>query len=158
MATQRKISVNNTHPRLRIKVAEVRALYRFLDKVMLPDAVPEGELSIAFVDKEEIVRLHVQFLSDPAVTDVITFQGDPDEELGGEICVCADFAAEQAPKFSQSLDEELTLYLVHGWLHLAGYDDIADEDRPHMRDGEKRAMAAIKAANLLPHYELKTAE
>ena len=155
---QRSVSVNNAHERLTCKAAEIRALYRLLDAAMKPDAVPTGELSIALVDGAEIVRMHKQFLDDPAVTDVITFPGDPDEDLAGEICVCADFAAAQAPRFGQSLDEELTLYLIHGWLHLAGYDDIADEDRPKMRAGEARAMAAVKAARKVPHFELSPNE
>lgn len=151
---QRSVTINNAHPRLTIKVPEVRALYRFLDKAMLPDAIPAGELSIAFVDNAEIVRIHTEFLADPAPTDVITFPGDEEEDLAGEICVSADYAAEQAPKFGTSYNEELTLYLVHGWLHLAGYDDIDEEDRKEMRLAEKRAMEAVKNAGRLPSYEL----
>jgi probable rRNA maturation factor len=150
---QRSVTINNAHPRLKIKVPEVRTLYRFLDKAMLPDAVPAGELSIAFVDNDEIVRIHTEFLSDPAPTDVITFPGDESEDFAGEICVSADYAAEQAPKFGTSYDEELTLYLIHGWLHLAGYDDIDEGDRKQMRLAEKRAMDAVKNARLLPHYQ-----
>jgi probable rRNA maturation factor len=157
MPAERKVSVNNLHPRLKCKAAEVRALYRFIDKAMAPEAMPEGELSVAIVDREEIIRLHEQFLADPTVTDVITFPGDPDEGLAGEIVVCADFAEEQAPKFGQSFAEELTLYLVHGWLHLSDYDDIAEADRPRMRSGEAKAMAAIRAAGLVPAFEWKQA-
>ena len=158
MPNSRRVSINNAHPRLRIKAPEVRALYRFLDGALLPDAIPEGELSIAFVDEAEIVRMHQQFLNDPTATDVITFPGDPDEDLAGEICVCADYAAAQAPRFGQTFDAELTLYLVHGWLHLAGYDDIADADRVHMREGEARAMSAIVAAGRMPHFSLAPAQ
>jgi probable rRNA maturation factor len=154
MQKQRSVTINNTHPRLKIKAAEVRAMYRFLDKAMLPDAIPSGELSIAFVDNDEIIRIHKEFLSDACATDVITFPGDPDEDLAGEVCVSADFAAEQSPRFNTSYDEELSLYLIHGWLHLADYDDIEDGDRAEMRLAEKRAMDAVKAAGKLPHYEL----
>jgi probable rRNA maturation factor len=158
MGKSRRISVNNAHPRLRLHASEVRALYRFVDGAMAPDAVPVGELSIAFVDKAQIVRLHQQFLGDPSVTDVITFPGDAQEDLAGEICVCADYAQAQAPRFGQSIDEELTLYLIHGWLHLAGYNDIADDDRVKMREGEARAMAAVKSAGRLPHFDLAPAQ
>lgn len=154
MQKQRSVTINNAHPRLKIKVAEVRAMYRHLDNALTPDAIPAGELSIAFVDNEEIIRIHKEFLSDACATDVITFPGDPEEDLAGEICVSADFAAEQAPRFNTNYDEELSLYLIHGWLHLAGYDDIADDDRAMMRLAEKRAMDAVKSAGKLPHYEL----
>lgn len=154
MQKQRSVTINNTHPRLKIKAAEVRSMYHFLDKAMLPDAIPAGELSIAFVDNDEIIRIHKEFLSDPCATDVITFPGDPDEDLAGEVCVCADYAEEQAPRFNTTFDEELSLYLIHGWLHLADYDDIEDDDRTQMRLAEKRAMTAVKSAGKLPHYEM----
>jgi probable rRNA maturation factor len=154
MQKQRSVTVNNTYPRLKINAAQVKAMYRLLDKALAPDAIPAGELSIAFVDNDEIVRIHKEFLSDANVTDVITFPGDPEEDLAGEIVVSADFAAQQSPKFGTSYDEELSLYLMHGWLHLAGYDDIEDDDRKEMRLAEKRAMDAVKSAGKLPHYEL----
>ena len=155
MKKERKISVNNAHPRLQCKASEIRSMLRLLDANMKPDAIPDGELSIAIVDEAEIVRMHKQFLNDPAVTDVITFPGDPDDDLAGEICVCADFAAVQAPKFSQSFEQELALYLAHGWLHLAGYDDIEENDRAKMRLAEKRAMDEMIRNDQIPHFALR---
>lgn len=154
MAAARKVSVNCLRKGLKLKVAEVRELYRFLDAHMAPDAVPPGELSIALVDSAEIVRMHEAFLSDPTETDVITFPGDPDEDFAGEVCVCADYAAKQAPRFGQDFSSELALYLVHGWLHLAGYDDIAEDDRLRMRAGEKKAMELLRTAGKVPHFSL----
>jgi len=156
MPKQRSVSINNAHPGLKFKQAEVKALYRFLDQgLSCDDAIPDGELSIAFVDADGISQLHEQFLSDPTVTDVITFPGDQEEDLAGEICVCVDFAIEQAPRFEQSFAEELTLYLVHGWLHLAGYDDVQEADRAEMRKAEVRTMDAVKKAEKLPDFILK---
>ncbi|MFA5256603.1 MAG: rRNA maturation RNase YbeY [Opitutales bacterium] len=155
MPSPRRVSVNNAHPALKFRQADVKALFRFLDEGLTGDAVPAGELSVAFVDAGEIIRLHESFLDDPTITDVITFPGDKDENLAGEICVCADYAAQQAPKFGQSLSEELTLYLVHGWLHLAAYDDKAEPDRASMREAEARTMAAVRKADKLPGFALK---
>ncbi len=156
MPAARKVSVHNAHPALRFRQADVKALYRHLD-VIAPEelSIPGGELSIAFVDAESICRMHEEFLNDPTITDVITFPGDPDEKLAGEICVCADYAMQQAPNYGHSLSEELTLYLVHGWLHLAGRDDLTDEARPLMRQSEAVAMAAIKSAGLIPDFKLR---
>jgi probable rRNA maturation factor len=156
MKKERKVSVNNTYPKLACKASEIRAMYRFLDEAMRPDAIPEGELSIALVGEAEIIRMHKQFLGDPSVTDVITFPGDPGEKLAGEICVCADFAAAQAPKFSQSFEKEMTLYLAHGWLHLAGYDDIDENNRVKMRLAETRAMDEMEKNGKIPHFSQRT--
>ena len=98
-----------------------------------------GEISVAFVSEKTICALHDQFLNNPDPTDVITFPADPmDKELTGEICISVD----EALKYTQinSLEDELTLYLVHGWLHLADYDDIDEEDRKQMRLMEQKVL------------------
>lgn len=87
------------------------------------------EIEITFVSDEEIARVHGEFMEDPTPTDVITFHH-------GEILISADTAARQAPEHGQSLDEELALYIVHGLLHLAGWDDH--------EPGEARKMAEMQ--------------
>ncbi len=98
-----------------------------------------NEISVAFVSEKTICALHDQFLSNPDPTDVITFPADStDEERTGEICISVD----EALKYTHinALEDELTLYLVHGWLHLANYDDIDEEDRKQMRLMEQKAL------------------
>ena len=73
-------------------------------------------LSVAFVTDDEIARLNERFLGHSGPTDVLTFQH-------GEIVISTDRAVGQARRFRTLLHEELALYLVHGLLHLAGYDD-----------------------------------
>lgn len=97
------------------------------------------EISVAFVSEETICALHDQFLNNSDPTDVITFPADSnDKEKTGEICISVD----EALKYTNvnSLEDELTLYLVHGWLHLANYDDIEDKDRKTMRLMEQEVL------------------
>lgn len=135
----------------------LRRLFAALDR-LAPWRCPPGELSIAFVDDAEICRLHDEFLDDPTVTDVITFPGDPVVTPGdpmpfaGEICVCVDQAVREAPKHGFTTDDELTLYLVHGWLHLAGHDDLSDAPRAAMREAERVCLALLREAKLMPGY------
>ena len=97
------------------------------------------EISVAFVTEKTICALHDQFLNNPDPTDVITFPADlSDEESIGEICISVDEALKYIDR--NTLEDELTLYLVHGWLHLAGYDDIKDEDRKEMRFMEEKTL------------------
>lgn len=96
-------------------------------------------LSVAFLPEKTICELHQRFLGDPEPTDVITFPADESEvERTGEICISVDEALTYVP--SQSLEEEVTLYLVHGWLHLAGYCDQKEEERRTMRQMEQKAL------------------
>lgn len=99
------------------------------------------EISIAFLDEASICALHAEFLNNADPTDVITFPAEEgEEERVGEICISVD----EALKYSQyALEDELTLYLVHGWLHLAGYDDIDPKDRVVMREMEQKVLAFL---------------
>ena len=93
-------------------------------------------------------------MGDPTATDVITFEGDPAAGLAGEICVSADTARSYARAQRKDFSAELTLYLVHGWLHLAGYDDRQPAQKRRMRAAEKRAMTLLREAKAVPAFWL----
>jgi probable rRNA maturation factor len=93
-------------------------------------------------------------MADPTATDVITFEGDATAGLAGEICVSADTAAAYAREHGHDFATELTLYVVHGWLHLAGYDDLAPAKKRRMRAAEARALKLLVAADALPAFRL----
>lgn len=129
--------------------------------------VPPGELSLVFLTDPALAKIHADFMDDPTATDVITFEGDPAAGLAGEICVSADTAwnyvgarlarvrgRAQGTPLQQSFATELTLYLVHGWLHLAGYDDLRPARKRRMRAAEARAMKLLAAAGAIPPFRL----
>jgi len=152
----RDISIRNAHPRLKLDRRAVTRLIATLDahRVRFDGGCPDGELSLAFLTDAEQADLHGRFLDDPTPTDVITFEGQPDFGQAGEICVSADTAAAYAEKHGHDFAEELALYLVHGWLHLAGYDDLQPALKRRMRAAEKRAMALLREAGALPAFRL----
>lgn len=150
----KRIQANNLCPNLFYEEDEIEQLIQTLDKAGAFDA-PAGELSLAFVDKDEISRLHQEFMQDPSPTDVITFPGDPDFDLAGEICVCPHVASEYALKEGLNFSDELALYVIHGYLHLCGFDDIQDDDRAAMRLAEQQALKIARAHDALPTFELK---
>jgi probable rRNA maturation factor len=133
-------------------------------------AVPPGELSIAFLTDPALAKIHADFMDDPTATDVITFEGDTAAGLAGEICVSADTAARYvgllesraparprlggSPTLQQSFATELALYVVHGWLHLAGYDDLQPAKKRRMRAAEARAMELLRARDAIPAFRL----
>lgn len=149
-----RVQVNNLYPKLGYIDAEIESLIRTLDRAGAFDA-PAGELSIAFVDKTYMAQLHDQFMGDPTPTDVITFPPDPDIEQAGEIIVCPALAKEYAHKNGLVFSEELSLYLIHGYLHLCGFDDIEDSDRILMRRAEQQALEIVRSAKAMPDFHLK---
>lgn len=116
---------------------------------------PPGELSLALLTDPALAKLHADFLDDPTTTDVITFEGDVAFGVAGEICVSVDTALAYAKKHARAFREELTLYLVHGWLHLAGYDDLVPAKKRLMRAAEKRAMRLLSEADAIPNFSIR---
>lgn len=101
------------------------------------------EVSVYFVTKEEIAELHADYFDDPTPTDCISFPLDEEGEeyrMLGDLFICPEVAQEYIAIEGGELYVEISLYLVHGLLHLLGYDDIEDEDREEMRAAERRHM------------------
>lgn len=164
MPSARVLAVANRHSRLRFDRRALAAAVATLDarfavspgsaKSGAPGVCPPGELSIVFLTDAALAQLHAAFLADPAPTDVITFAGDPAHGTAGEICVSADAARRQvgARCSAAAFSAELTLYVVHGWLHLAGYDDLQPAKKRVMRRAEARAVKLLRAAGVCPRF------
>ena len=101
--------------------------------------IDNQEVVIYFVGIRKITQLHADHFQDPTPTDCITFPLN--EDILGEIFVCPKAALDYNPKHPY---EETTLYIIHGLLHLLGYDDIDTKERGRMRREEKRLMALAK--------------
>ncbi|HRD56340.1 MAG TPA: rRNA maturation RNase YbeY [Parachlamydiaceae bacterium] len=106
------------------------------------------EVSIHFVSAKEIGELHDQFFDDPSETDCISLPIDDQTEshyrILGDVFVCPEVAVRYAKTHKKSVDDEVILYMIHGLLHLMGYDDIEAKERKSMRSAEKRHMAHLK--------------
>lgn len=110
------------------------------------DASPE-EVAIYFVPEKKICQLHDQFFQDPSTTDCISFPID--EEYLGEVFVCPATAIKYSAKNELDPYEEASLYVVHGLLHLMGYDDLTPKEKANMRKKEKSCMNHLKKHNEL---------
>ena len=115
---------------------------------------PVGELSLVFMQRNAHKKLHGEFLNDFRPTDVITFPPDPEEHMAGEICVSVDQAFEESDSRKIPFSKELSLYLIHGWLHLVGFDDLEKVERQQMRFEEERCMNHIEKLNAWPDFKL----
>jgi len=110
------------------------------------------EVAIHFVDTPTICDLHQQFFNDSSTTDCISFPMDDDEEEGykilGDVFVCPQTAFDYVEKNGGDVCQEITLYVIHGLLHLLGFDDIEEEDRLQMREEEARYLKHVSIDNL----------
>jgi len=100
---------------------------------------PALPVSLLLTDDAEIARLHGQFLGDPTPTDVISFPLDGTAEL----VVSVQTAKRTAAAHGHTLRAEVALYVVHGILHVCGFDDVRARDRSAMRAAERAVMRAL---------------
>jgi probable rRNA maturation factor len=102
------------------------------------DVDDSAELSILFVTPDHMKRLNSHFAGDNYPTDVLAFpmmNGDDEDEEGpllGDVVICPEVAARNAEKIGHSLDDELGVLVVHGTLHLLGYDHQGTKDKEAM--------------------------
>lgn len=100
----------------------------------------EAELSVLYVDRDHIRKLNARFAKNDYATDVLAFpmregsDGPDDEEAGllGDVVICPAVAEEHARNLGHGLSKELDVLLVHGTLHLLGYDHQKVDDKERM--------------------------
>ncbi len=114
-------------------------------KALARQKIDSAEICVLLVDDRRIAQLHEQWLHVPGPTDVITFDladDGPGGGLRGDIAVSVETARRVASEVGWQARHEVAYYVVHGLLHLAGYDDHAPADRRAMRARERVLMAA----------------
>ncbi len=106
------------------------------------------QVSVSFVDDEEIQALNSQYRGKNDVTDVLSFPMEDEDERGvillGDIVLCVGRAAEQAVEFGHTFEREISYLTVHSVLHLLGYDHENDNEQCVMRKIEKNIMAKLQ--------------
>jgi len=115
------------------------ALTRLAQVTLQGEGLADVELSVSFVDEAEIEDLHVRYMDEPGPTDVLSFPLDDVDEGGtrllGDVVIAPAVAARNNPA---DPDAELRLLLVHGILHLLGYDHEADAEKAEMWARQER--------------------
>lgn len=108
-----------------------------------------GELTLTFVDRDEMASLNEEHMGERGPTDVLSFPLDPfgDDAPGpsliGDVVICPSVAAEAAPGHAGSFDDELALLTVHGVLHIAGHDHHDPDETRRMRARELELLATF---------------
>ena len=121
-------------------VVEEERIRNVCGKILADAKIVSGRLGIVIVDNETIHNLNKDFLRHDYPTDVISFQVESVPENGyleGEVIASAEMANDCAPKFNWTVNEELILYVIHGLLHLVGFDDRTVEDCKIIREKER---------------------
>lgn len=95
-----------------------------------------GDINIIFCSDPYILDINIQYLQHDYYTDIITFDYCEGDVLSGDLFISIDSVRDNSFEFSSSFNDELNRVIVHGLLHLIGYDDHKDEDITVMRSKE----------------------
>lgn len=147
------IQISYEQSTLELNEESIRAVAK---AVLEAEQVRSATISIAIITDEVMHELNRRHLDHDYPTDVLSFvlnsvpTKPPIDELDGEVIVSADTARRESAARGVDAREELLLYLVHGLLHLCGYDDHSDIDRSAMR---QREQAILSQFGILPMYD-----
>jgi probable rRNA maturation factor len=134
-----------------------RKLSMLVNKIAQLSGVNEGTVSISFVGKKRIRNINKKFRNIDKATNVISFpfmEHAGNEFLIGDIVICPAVAKEQAKRQGNDFCDYMTFLIIHGFLHLLGYDHIKESDRVIMEKKEEEIFGKIKLPCFLKEVEL----
>jgi probable rRNA maturation factor len=147
MSSVIEIEISDTQGHLRV---DPSALKQLAQTTLVALGRAHASISIVLVDNATIHRINREHLEHDWPTDVITFPlNEPGEPaLIGELVISTEMARETAIENGGEPDRELALYVVHGILHLCGFDDHSDLDRARMRAMEETLLSQLVPLSL----------
>lgn len=134
---------------LGLDLADLERLARFV--LTTEESRGRWTLAVVLTDDERLRALHRDFMGQDTPTDVMTFPladgaAPAEADRGGDVVVSVERAADQAGDFDQTTGEEVRFLVVHGLLHLCGWDDATDGDRAQMLERQTALIAAYEAS------------
>ena len=134
------VEIANLQKHYRIKSSNIK---RAVKEVLRKEG-RDARLSIVLVDNSRIKELNKQYFNSDEVTDVISFPlSNNKNSLSGEIIVSVETAVDTAGKRNISVEGEIVLYILHGILHLLGYDDGNEGDARVMHEEESKILKTL---------------
>jgi rRNA maturation RNase YbeY len=137
-----------------LKNVRVYSNYKFIKKKKVGLLVKElsgilgfdiDSLEINFISSDKIYKINSEYLNHNFTTDIITFNySNQQKKLDGEMFISIDDASENAKKYNVDLQEELARLIIHGILHLLGFDDQHKKDKIKMKQQENKLLNTLK--------------
>ncbi len=148
------VFITNEQDKIEIPADWEEKINRVVAICLREEQMPEeAEVDLLFVDNEAIREMNREYRDKDSATDVLSFpMYEPDEEIDdedeilfGDIVISLERAQEQCEEYGHSLEREVMYLLVHGLLHLSGYDHMEEEEKKVMRAQEEKLLAQIGA-------------
>ena len=116
----------------------------FITSILISEKKIEGDIVILFCLDEYLLEINKKHLNHDYYTDIITFDYCVEKIVSGDLYISIDRVKENAKVFNETFMNELTRVVIHGVLHLCGYNDKTDSDQKIMRNLENKYLAINK--------------
>lgn len=133
------------------KLTRQKVLKDWIKKILSQHSLKVGDINYLFTNDEEVLKVNQEFLGHDYYTDIITFDtsdygfpGADEDKVSSDIVISVDTVRENAALYGATFEDELHRVIIHGILHLIGYDDHEEEDKREMREAEDRALLLLK--------------
>jgi rRNA maturation RNase YbeY len=139
--------VNFFSEQTRFKLSNPRKTVSWIKSVIKKEGCVLNSLNYVFCSDEYLKQINIQFLNHGTYTDIITFNYNPSEvEIEGEIYISIDRVRENAKTFETSFQTELHRVIIHGVLHLIGFNDKSKTEKATMREKEDSYLSLLKVS------------
>jgi rRNA maturation RNase YbeY len=120
-----------------------RKLKEILKRVITEENKVPGDLNVIITNDDNLRSINIQFLEHDYFTDVITFNYNSGDLVNGEVYISADTVKINALNYNVSFNDELSRVIIHGTLHLTGYNDKTGEEKALMRSMEDKWLSRL---------------
>lgn len=144
------------HKDIDFKLTHQKVLKEWIENILKTHSYRSGSIVYQLTNDSEILRVNRDFLGHDYFTDIITFdtteydngRNISTDKISADIIISVDTVRENAKEYNTTFYTELYRVIVHGILHLVGYDDHTDIDREEMRIEEDKALELLKSYGL----------
>ena len=124
------------HFEIKFILENQRELQKWIEEVIISENKVLGDLNYIFCSDEYLHERNIKYLNHDTLTDVITFNYCEEEIINSDIMISIDRVKENSSIFENSFSDELHRVMIHGVLHLIGYDDQTKKEKQTMRNKE----------------------
>ena len=123
---------------------KVNQFNSFISNILISEKKTEGDIVLIFCSDEYLLEINKKHLNHNYYTDIITFDYCVENIVSGDLYISIDRVKENAKTFNDSFINELSRVVIHGVLHLCGYNDKTEADQKNMRNLENKYLAMNK--------------